>query len=146
MGRLEVVEDGRDVTPARPKQRALLALLLLRAGKIVSVDEAVDALWGERPPPAARNAVQGHVAALRKLLGADRVETRPGGYVFRLGEDELDLDRFERLVTDARGRAEPARAESLVEALALFRGAPLEESGTTHSRAPTPRVSRSCAC
>jgi DNA-binding SARP family transcriptional activator len=126
LGRLEVLDDGRDITPARPKQRALLALLLLRAGEVVTVDEAVDALWGEAPPPAARNALQGHVTALRKLLGPDRIETR-AGYLLRLGDDELDLDRFERLVTDARDRPPEERAALLGEALALFRGEPLED-------------------
>ena len=126
LGRLDVLHGGRDVTPARPKQRALLALLLLHAGEVVTVDEAVDALWGEAPPPAARNALQGHVTALRKLLGRDRIETRDG-YRLRLCDDELDLDRFERLVTDARDRRSEERAALLGEALALFRGEPLED-------------------
>jgi predicted ATPase/DNA-binding SARP family transcriptional activator len=127
LGRLTVVDGGRDLTPPRPKQRALLALLLLRAGELVSADEAVDALWGECPPPAARNAVQGHVSMLRKRLGRDRIETRDRGYMFRLDGDELDLHRFERLVTDARGRPPQAQAALLQRALGLFRGAPLEE-------------------
>jgi predicted ATPase/DNA-binding SARP family transcriptional activator len=127
LGRLTVVDDGRDLTPHRPKQRALLALLLLRAGELVSADEAVDTLWGERPPPAARNAVQGHVSMLRKRLGRGRIETRDFGYVLRLEEDELDLHQFERLVTDARGRAPQEQATMLGRALALFRGTPLEE-------------------
>ena len=127
LGRLEVVGDGRDLAPPRPKQRALLALLLLRAGELVSVDEAVDALWGERPPPAARNAVQGHVSRLRQRLGRDRIETHDRGYVVRVEEDELDLHRFERLVTDARGRPPQEQVELLQLALGLFRGAPLDE-------------------
>ena len=127
LGRLEVVDGGRDVAPRRRKQRALLGLLLLRAGELVAVDEAVDALWGMRPPPAARNAVQGHVATLRKLLGRDRIATLESGYTLRLDEDELDLHRFERLLSDASGRPPRKQAELLSEALALFRGAPMEE-------------------
>jgi predicted ATPase/DNA-binding SARP family transcriptional activator len=127
LGRLEVVDGERDVAPRRRKQRALLGLLLLQAGELVAVDEAVDALWGARPPPAARNAVQGHVATLRKLLGRDRIATLESGYTFRLDEDELDLHRFERLLSDASGRRPREQAELLSEALALFRGAPLEE-------------------
>jgi predicted ATPase/DNA-binding SARP family transcriptional activator len=127
LGRLTVVDDGRDLTPPRHKQRALLALLLLREGELVSADEAVDAIWGERPPPAARNAVQGHVSMLRKRLGRDRIETRDLGYLLRLEEDELDLHQFERLVTDARGRPPQEQAALLGRALGLFRGAPLEE-------------------
>jgi len=127
LGRLEVVDGGRDAAPRRRKQRALLALLLLRAGEMVTVDEAVDALWGVRPPPTARNAVQGHVATLRKLLGRDRIATRESGYTLRLEEDELDLHRFERLLSDVRGRPPREQAELLAEALGLFRGAPLQD-------------------
>jgi DNA-binding SARP family transcriptional activator len=127
LGRLEVVDGGRDAAPRRRKQRALLALLLLRAGEMVTVDEAVDALWSARPPPAARNAVQGHVAALRKLLGRDRIATHESSYTLRLEEDELDLHRFERFLSDARGRPPREQAELLAEALGLFRGAPLED-------------------
>ena len=127
LGRLEAADGGRDAAPRRRKQRALLALLLLRAGEMVTVDEAVDALWGVRPPPAARNAVQGHVAALRKLLGRDRIVTHGSGYTLRLEEDELDLHRFERLLSDARGRTPQEQAELLAEALGLFRGAPLQD-------------------
>ena len=127
LGPLEVVDGGRDVTPSRPKQRALLALLLLRAGELVTVDEALEALWGEQQPAAARNALQGHVTALRKTIGAERIETRGAGYVLRLQEADLDLDRFERLVTDARGRPPEERRTLLADALALFRGAPLAD-------------------
>ena len=127
LGRLEVLDGGRDISPARPKRRALLALLLLRAGELVSLDEAVDALWEGRPPPAARNAVQGHIAALRKLLGPSRIETRGDAYVFELVEGELDLHRFERYLTDGRGREPQERAEILAAGLRLFRGEPLED-------------------
>jgi predicted ATPase/DNA-binding SARP family transcriptional activator len=127
LGRLEAVDAGRDAAPRRRKQRALLALLLVRAGETVTIDEALDALWGVRPPPTARNAVQGHVATLRKLLGRDRIATRESGYSLRLEEGELDLHRFERLLTDSAGRAPREQAELLTEALTLFRGAPLED-------------------
>lgn len=127
LGRLEVVDGERDAAPRRRKQRALLGLLLLRAGELVTVDEAVEALWAARPPPAARNAVQGHVAALRKLIGRDRIATRDSGYTLRLEEDELDLHRFERLLSDAGGRPPREQAALLSEALGLFRGAPLQD-------------------
>ena len=127
LGQLEVVDGGHDAAPRRHKQRALLALLLLRAGEMVTVDEAVDALWGARPPPTARNAVQGHVATLRKLLGRDRITTHESGYTLRLEEDELDLHRFERLLSDVRGRPPQKQSDLLAEALGLFRGAPLQD-------------------
>jgi predicted ATPase/DNA-binding SARP family transcriptional activator len=127
LGRLEAVDGERDLTPRRPKQRALLCVLLLRAAELVTVDELLEALWESRPPPAARNAVQGHVAALRRLLGRERIATHDGGYALRLEEDELDLHLFERLVGDARGRPPHEQVELLDRALALFRGAPLED-------------------
>jgi predicted ATPase/DNA-binding SARP family transcriptional activator len=127
LGRLEVVDGRREIAPRRPKQRALLAVLLLRAGELVTVDEVVDALWGAQPPPAARNAVQGHVATLRKLLGRDRIATRESGYALQLEENELDLHRFERLLSDAQGRVPREQAELLGEALSLFRGPPLQD-------------------
>lgn len=127
LGRLEVADGERDLTPPRPKQRALLALLLLRAGELVTADEAAEALWEGNPPPAARNAIQGHVAALRKLLGRERIATRDGAYLLELGEGELDLHRFERLLGEARGREPEEQAELVDAALGLFRGTPLED-------------------
>jgi DNA-binding SARP family transcriptional activator len=126
LGRLEVEADGVDLTPARPKQRALLARLLLREGEVVSVDDLVEVLWGPRPPETAHTALHGHISALRKQLGAERIETRPPGYRLLLAaEDELDSQRFERIVAAARAAGPSARSQRLREGLALFRGEPL---------------------
>jgi DNA-binding SARP family transcriptional activator len=126
LGALEVEADGVDLTPAPPKQRALLALLLLRAGEVVGKDELVEALWGERPPETAQTALHGHISALRKRLGAERIETRSPGYLLRLAAgDQLDIRRFERLVAEAPSEGRSARSEKLREALSLFRGEPL---------------------
>ena len=120
--------DGVDLTPPRPKQRALLALLLLRAGEIVAIDDLVDALWGPRPPETAQTALHGHVSALRKRLGSERIETRSPGYRLLLAEeDELDTECFERIVAAARLDGPSARSQKLHEALALFRGEPLSD-------------------
>lgn len=128
LGSLAADEEGLDRAPARPKQRALLAALLLRAGEVVSGDDLLDAIWGERPPPSAASALQGHVSALRKLLGAERIETQPPGYRLRLqAGDTLDLEQLEQLASFARGQAPAARAETLTQALALFRGEPLAD-------------------
>jgi YVTN family beta-propeller protein len=126
LGPLEVVDDGRDLTPARAKQRAVLAVLLLHANEVVGRDELIDALWGETPPPSAQTALHGHVSALRKLLGPERIETRTPGYLLRLSGQELDLARFEALVAEAPGQPDPeTRAEGLRSALGLWRGNPL---------------------
>ena len=127
LGRLEVESAGVDLTPTRPKQRALLALLLLREGEIVSTDELIEQLWGEEPPRTALTALHGHVSALRKVVGS-RIETSFGCYRLRLAPgDELDVRRVEALVARARGEAPLDRSEDLGAALAMFRGDPLSD-------------------
>src|SRR5436305_455810 len=128
LGPLEVSQDGRRLTPPRAQQRALLAALVIRANEVVSADELIDALWGEAPPETAQKALQGHVSALRKLLGPERIETQPSGYRLRAEDNELDRARFETLVAEARTVADASnRAARLEEALALWRGAPLAD-------------------
>jgi predicted ATPase/DNA-binding SARP family transcriptional activator len=128
LGKLEVNADGVDLTPVRPQQRALLALLLLRMGEVVAIDDLVEGLWGPRPPETAQKALHGHISALRKRLGAERIETRPPGYRLRLaGGDELDAHRFERVLAEARTDGPSARSRKLREALALFRGEALSD-------------------
>jgi DNA-binding SARP family transcriptional activator len=128
LGPLEVVDDGRDVTPARPKQRALLALLLLHVNEVVASEDLVDALWGEEPPETALTALHGHVSSLRKLLGAEAIETRPPGYVLRLPPTQIDLGRFEAIVEEARSQRDEARKSELLRTgLSLFRGEPLSD-------------------
>jgi DNA-binding SARP family transcriptional activator len=117
LGPLEVVVDERPLELGGLKQRALLAMVLLEANKVVSSARLIDALWEEAAPETARKALQVYVSHLRKLLGRDRLETRPSGYLLRVGEDELDLDRFQGLRAEGK----------LVEALSLWRGPPLAE-------------------
>jgi DNA-binding SARP family transcriptional activator len=126
LGPLEV-RDGERVLPlGGARRRAVLALLLLDANRVVSVDRLVDGVWGDAPPPSALASLQNHLGRLRQELG-ERLVTRPPGYVLRVADGELDLDRFVRLVDDAQG-AEPAvAAERLAEALALWRGPPLAD-------------------
>jgi DNA-binding SARP family transcriptional activator/sugar lactone lactonase YvrE len=131
LGPFEVSEGGRPLDVGAGKQRALLALLLLRAGEVVSTDGLIDALWGERPPPSAPNSIHIYVSRLRRALGNGRLETRGHGYVLRLEAEELDLGRFERLLVEGRellasGDATRA-AETLRAALALWRGPPLSD-------------------
>ena len=128
LGPLTVVEAGTDVTPARPKQRALLSLLLLRRGEVVPGAQLIEALWGEQPPDTAQTALHGHVSALRKLLGADRIRTRPPGYLLQVWPGEVDLARFESLIAEARARDDPVeRSARLLDALSLWRGEPLAD-------------------
>ncbi|HYZ29016.1 MAG TPA: BTAD domain-containing putative transcriptional regulator [Thermoleophilaceae bacterium] len=126
LGPMLVRRNDLDEPLGGPKQRSLLAMLLLRANEVVPRDRLIDGIWGERPPPTAAHTLDNYISRLRKVVGDDRLERRPPGYVLRVEPGELDLDRFERALR--RGREALARerpreaADSLREALALWRG------------------------
>src|SRR4051812_18449746 len=117
LGPLEVWSDDALLDLGGAKQRALLAMLLLSANNVVSTERLIDALWEDGPPQTAQKALHVHVSGLRKVLGKDRLVTREPGYLLRVEEDELDLDRFDLLSKQGR----PA------EALALWRGTLLSD-------------------
>ena len=102
LGALEVRQDGRVVELRAAKQRALLAVFLLHPGETMTTDRLVDALWGERPPPTARRALQVYVSQLRRRLGRELLVTRPLGYVLELEPGALDLQVFEELLAEGR--------------------------------------------
>src|SRR5262245_61133077 len=131
LGPLEVVEDGRALRLGSRKQRALLALLVLHAGKVVSRDQLIDHLWHGDPPAAAETTLRSHISRLRSALGASRLLSRAPGYALVLEPDELDAARCERLLGEGRealahDRARDA-AERLRSALALWRGSALAD-------------------
>src|SRR5438067_1140849 len=115
LGPMTAVRDERDVLPSAGKQRVLLARLLLQRNDAVPAGQLVEAVWADGAPPTAEKMLQGHVSALRKLLGTERIETRTPGYVLHASEDELDLCRFERLLAAARAATEPARRAELAQ-------------------------------
>jgi class 3 adenylate cyclase/tetratricopeptide (TPR) repeat protein len=126
LGSVEAVADGRALALGGPKQRAVLAVLALRANAPVSLDQLIEGLWGEEAPQSAPKMVQLYVSRLRRLLagGAAEILTRGRGYELRLPEDAVDALRFERLVSAAeQSAAGPDGAAR--EALALWRGPPL---------------------
>jgi DNA-binding SARP family transcriptional activator len=127
LGPLEAREGGDAIALGGPKQRALLTMLLLEAGRVVSQDRLIEALWDESPPATATASLQNFVAQLRKAIGPETIETRPPGYLVRLGPEQLDVARMRRLVDEARANEPARRAELLDEALALWRGEPLDE-------------------
>ena len=128
LGPLEAREgEGEPIPLGGPKQRALLAMLLLEAGRVVSQDLLVEALWEGDPPATAVASLQNFVAQLRKALGPDVIDTRPPGYLVRLGPEQLDLARVRSLVDAARASEPVRRAALLDDALALWRGEPLAE-------------------
>ncbi|WBB74142.1 BTAD domain-containing putative transcriptional regulator [Micromonospora sp. WMMD1128] len=122
---------GGEATVTAGRDRIVLAMLLLRAGRVVPTEELVDAIWEERPPATARAQLQICVSRLRHrfvVLGlpADTIVTDPAGYGIRVGPDDLDAEVFARIVETARaavsaGRATEAR-EHYRAALALWRG------------------------
>jgi YVTN family beta-propeller protein len=126
LGPLEVVEQGRTLSLGGGQQLALFALLLLHANEVVSTDRLVDELWGERPPATAAKIVRNYVSLLRKLLG-DRLVTQAPGYLLRVEPGELDSERFETLVREAREEEPTAVAAKLRQALALWSGPPLAQ-------------------
>jgi predicted ATPase/DNA-binding SARP family transcriptional activator len=128
LGPLEVESDGRDLTPARHKQRLLLAALLVRSNEVVSADELIEVVWSSSPPATAAKALHGHISALRKAIGAGAIETRPPGYVLHVEYGGIDTQRFEGLIEAAGNERDPARRRELLSAaLSLFRGEPLAD-------------------
>jgi DNA-binding SARP family transcriptional activator len=128
LGPLEVVERGRLLELGGPRQRALLAVLLTRANEVVSTDRLIDDLWGAQAPSTAANALQYHVSQLRKALAPmEAIMTQEPGYLIRVGPDELDLLRFERLVEEALHAPAEVAARLLRDALGLWRGPALAD-------------------
>ncbi len=124
LGPLEVAGVDGPIRLGGPKQRAVLAHLLVRPNQVVPAESLIDHLWGEEPPETARNTLQTYVSHLRKALGAERLEGRAPGYVLHVQPDELDAARFEALVREARAAdGQPDRVRDLLdEALRLWRG------------------------
>jgi DNA-binding SARP family transcriptional activator len=121
LGSVEASVGGREVALGVGKPRALFALLALRAGEAVSADRLIDGIWGERPPATAAKMLQVYISQLRKALAAagddGAIVTRGHGYELRLGGDDCDALRFERLLAGGAAR----------QALALWRGPPLAD-------------------
>jgi ABC-type transport system substrate-binding protein/DNA-binding SARP family transcriptional activator/streptogramin lyase len=127
LGPFEVGRDGERLEIPAGKPRALLAVLLLHGGEVVSVDTLVDELWGEQPPATAAKNVQVYVARLRRALGDGVLVTQAPGYVLRLEGDQLDAARFQALVEESRLEEPAGAAKRLEDALALWRGPPLAD-------------------
>ncbi|SFU03292.1 Transcriptional regulatory protein, C terminal [Geodermatophilus amargosae] len=134
LGPLQVLDAGRPLALGRPKQRAVLAILLLHAGTVVPLDRLVEELWGPHAPPQALASVQAYVSHLRRLLEPQRAPGAPAtvivnqapGYRIVVGPDDLDAARFETLARAGhdllhQGEA-PRAAETLEAALGLWRG------------------------
>ena len=127
LGPLEASVDGTPIPLGGPRQRALLAALLLRARRVVPTEQLVDELYGGEPPRTATTSLQNGIGQLRRLLGPETVLTRAPGYVLDVQREQIDAHRFERLLEDARRASPKERRELLRRALDLWRGPPLAE-------------------
>ena len=139
---------GGDITPDGDLQRRLLALLVLKRGHVVSVDDAVDALWPRRVPADPAAALQTHVFRLRRALPDGFVASSGAGYRVEAAHVDLDAERLARAVTDAGPlvATDPtAAAELLTAALGEWRGAPYPELADTDAGRAEAGASTSCA-
>jgi DNA-binding SARP family transcriptional activator len=154
LGPVRAERDSRDLPLGTPQQRSTLAVLLLRAGRLVTLDELVGALW-HRPPDTAVAAVRTYLSRLRRVLGGPPGESRVridwlgGGYVFLAPAYSLDVTRFEQhtmRAADALHRSDlPAAAFELRAAVALHRGQPLAgTAGGTYLDAHRVRLTEAC--
>ena len=127
LGPLEVSDETGHVALGGPKQRALLAILVLEAGRVVPTDRLIDSLWGEEAPKSATASLQNAVGRLRRALGNDVLDTRAPGYVLNAKPEQIDARRFEQALTDSRRLPAEERCTHLQSALGLWRGSALAE-------------------
>ena len=131
LGPVEVRRDGEPVRLAGAKQRAVLAMLLLDANRVVPIERLRRGVWGDDAPEKTTSVLQVYVSQLRKLLGAETIVSRAPGYLLAIAPESVDLSRFEALTARARklmvdDRPEEARA-LLHQACSLWTGPPLAD-------------------
>ena len=132
LGPFEVADDqGREIALGGRKQRAVLAILLLHAGEVVSSDRLIEELWGERPPATAAKTIHVYVSKLRKALGDGALFTRAGGYMLDSDGADVDARHFDGLATEGQRLLQAGdlrRAAGLLRrALGLWRGPALAD-------------------
>ena len=132
LGRIEALVDSRPVDLSSRRERALLGVLLLHAGEVISVDTLIDSVWGEPAPASARHMVHEYVSRLRVTLGdASVVATRAPGYAVERDAGELDAARFAELLAGARSAVAAGELDAALdgfdEALGLWRGPALSD-------------------
>ena len=139
LGPVQAWADGAEIDLGRPRQRCVLAVLLMEANRVVPIETIVDRVWGDDPPASVRNVIYGYVGRLKTALrqadpGATgvRLDRTQGGYTLRTPTERVDLYRFRDLVGRARAQeavreadSDDRTAELLEQALELWRGEPL---------------------
>lgn len=135
LGPLEVVSETGPVVLPKGRGRALLALLVLRAGEVVTAERLIDELWGEMSPPTANKSLHNLISDLRRRLGASGdgggrpsvLVTSGPGYALRIDQEQVDAHRFRQLLDEAPGAPAVERAVRLRAALELWRGPALAD-------------------
>jgi DNA-binding SARP family transcriptional activator len=129
LGPVDFVVDGAPRPVPGLRRKAVLAVLALNIGEIVSADQLASAAWADCPPPTVLNSLQAHVSHLRKVLGSrTAIVARPPGYVLDPGGADTDVQFAEQLLRQGTQAADPVQeAQHLRAALALWRGRPLPE-------------------
>jgi DNA-binding SARP family transcriptional activator/Tfp pilus assembly protein PilF len=131
LGPVEIWANGRTVDAGHARQRAVLAVLLLEAGRAVPLEVLIDRVWGDDPPRSVRSVVYGYVARLKTLVRSGQdpgvsLSRRTEGYLLQAESDQVDLGRFRRLAAQAAGAAaagdDERAAAALTEAVGLWRG------------------------
>jgi DNA-binding SARP family transcriptional activator len=150
LGPVGAETDGRALHLGPPLQRTLLGALVLHHDEVVPVDTLVDMLWGEHPPRTAAHSLQSYVSGLRAVLGPDRIETRPPGYLLHATPDEVDADRFDHTVeaaATALAAGDAKRALALLDTRSTGGAAHRWPTSPTTGRSPgTSPASRNCTC
>jgi DNA-binding SARP family transcriptional activator len=137
LGPLQICVNGAPIALGTPKQRAVLAMLLINRNRPVGTDALIEAAWEQFPPPDPRASLHSYVSNLRKLLGGIGVDSRtalvsaPPGYRLAVPENDCDIGRFvlgktAGVQAAASGKFEQA-CESLRAALSEWRGPVLED-------------------
>jgi predicted ATPase/DNA-binding SARP family transcriptional activator len=132
LGPVRAVRHGRDIALGGQRKRAVLALLVLEAGRVVPIGSLIEQLWRGNPPPAAAGTLRSYVSRLRTLLSPDaELAASGGGYMITIRPDDVDAARFERLLTAGQtalhGGEATSAASRLAEALGLWHGRALAD-------------------
>ncbi|MGE0878220.1 MAG: BTAD domain-containing putative transcriptional regulator [Acidimicrobiia bacterium] len=123
LGPIEVRDDhGRVIELRGARQKAIVACLALHAGSFVPAERLLDEVWDTDVPQGGASALQVQISKLRKILGADAIESSGKSYRLTVARDNVDVHRFDRLLAESRGTAGDAASSALTEALSLWRG------------------------
>jgi DNA-binding SARP family transcriptional activator len=139
LGPLEALRGGQPVKLGGPRQRLVLAHLLIRPNETVAVERLIRDVWDDDAPQTARGSVQTYISHLRRALGADRIASNGQGYTVRVRSEEFDRSQFDALVAEGQRlrTTEPDRAATILrDALDLWRGPPFADLADAASLQP----------